>query len=154
MWGLRLKSHLCYTTRRQVEARGALLSAPPLQTQLLCSGKSPLYRHKTNFQRLQPDRAAPPAGHEPLKARALHLFHVLFPVGVNYKQSRDVIGLLTINRHDVLLWLQPKWAVKKGERPTVRVREGGDSRCGTVHETHVYFIFNHKTCYFRIANSN
>lgn len=54
---------------------------------------------------------------------------------VNYEERRDVIGLLTINRHDVLFWLALKQAVKKGERPTASVREpGGDARCGTVHK--------------------
>lgn len=54
---------------------------------------------------------------------------------VNYEERRDVIGLLTINRHDVLFWLPPKRAVKKGERPTTRVTDGGDSCGGTVHKT-------------------
>lgn len=48
-----------------------------------------------------------------------------FPAEVNYEERRAVIGLLTINRHDVLFWLLPKWAVKKGERPTSKVRRGG-----------------------------
>lgn len=52
-------------------------------------------------------------------------WHVVFPVEVNYEERRAVIGLLTINRHDVLFWLPPKRAVKKGERPTARVTDGG-----------------------------
>lgn len=34
-----------------------------------------------------------------------------------------------------LFRLQPTRAVKKGERPTARLREGGAGRCGTVRET-------------------
>ncbi len=53
---------------------------------------------------------------------------------VNYEESRDVIGLLTINRHDVLFGLPLKRAVKKGEQSTAR-RDGGDSQRGSVHKT-------------------
>lgn len=50
---------------------------------------------------------------------------MLFLGEVNYQERRAVIGLLTINRHDVLFWLPLKQAVKKGERPTAKAREGG-----------------------------
>lgn len=93
----------------------------------------------------------------------VQLWHVLLREEVNYKQRRDVIGLLTINRHDALFWLPLKRAVKKGERPTASVRDGGDSWGGTVHETpgrklavwnqrcsYKWVTRTHKTCYIRL----
>lgn len=56
------------------------------------------------------------------------LCHVAFPLEVNYEERRDVIGRLTINRHDVLFWLPPKRAVKKGERPTIRGEDEEEGR--------------------------
>lgn len=59
-----------------------------------------------------------------------------FQVEVNYKERRVVIGLLTINRHDVLFWLPTERAVKKGGAVHCEGDgRGGDSWGGTVHKT-------------------
>lgn len=87
-------------------------------------GKNTAIKDMKNFHYFKPQQTPFSYKHLHIFAVRIHPCNVLFPVEVNYKERRDVIGLLTINRHDVLFWLQPTRAVKKGDRPTARGVEG------------------------------